>query len=211
LEDLVALQEPITTIELEFRIGILPVDIHVENRQPVNVVMTHQVPTFGQCFTAEQVAPCFHLDVSDLRSDCPPQVVSTGVPFLIVPALDVGVLGKAQMDRKALSALCERASVSAVFMFSIGGFQPMADTHARLFDPDGAAEDPFTGSASGAMGAYAVYYELKQGPSLVAEQGHFVGRPGMGLLEIVGPPHQIESIRLGGAAVKVLEGSVFIA
>jgi trans-2,3-dihydro-3-hydroxyanthranilate isomerase len=202
------LREPITRIEFEFNIGVLPVDIHIENRRPVHVVMTHQVPTFGPCFTVEQVAPCFSLDIGDLRSDCPPQVVSTGAPFLIVPALDVGVLGKVKMDRMALSTLCECAGVSAAFMFSIGGFHPSVDTHARLFDPNGVAEDPFTGSASGAMGAYAVHYGLKPGPSLVAEQGHFVGRPGRGVLEIIGTPQKIETIRLGGAAVKVMEGTL---
>lgn len=211
LENLVSTRGPTITIELEFNIGILPVEIHIQNRKPVNVLMTHQVPAFGQRFTAEHVAPSFHLNVSDLRSDCPPQVVSTGTPFLIVPAVDLDVLGKAHMNRKTLSILCNRAAVSAAFMFTIGGFQPIADTHARLFDPNGVAEDPFTGSASGAMGAYAVHYSLQQGPSMVVEQGHFVGRPGMGKLEIVGPPHQIEAVRLGGAAVKVLEGTIFVA
>jgi trans-2,3-dihydro-3-hydroxyanthranilate isomerase len=211
LESLVPMRKPVTRIELEFNIGVLPVDIHIENQQPMHVVMTHQVPTFGRRFTAEQVAPCFNLDIGDLRPDCPSQIVSTGSPFLIVPALDVSVLGRVEMDRKTLSALCASAGVSAAFMFSIGGFDPSVDTHARLFDPNGAAEDPFTGSASGAMGAYAVHYGLKPGPSLVAEQGHFVGRPGRGYLEIIGTPQKIETVRLGGAAVKVMEGTLSLA
>ena len=211
IENLVSLQEPVTRIELEFNIGVLPVEIHVENSHPVHVVMTHQVPTFGRRFTANQVAPCFNLQVCDLRSDCPPQVVSTGVPFLIVPALDVSVLGKVEMDRKALSALCDSAGVSAAFMFSVGGFHPDTDTHARFFDPNGIAEDPFTGSASGAMGAYAVRHGLKPGPSLVAEQGHYIGRPGKGVLEILGSPNEITTVRLAAKAVKVLDGTLSVA
>lgn len=210
-EGLIPLQEPATRIELEFGIGVLPVEIHVDGGRPVRVVMTQQAPTFGQQFAPRQVAPCFGLVASDLRADCPPQVVGTGVPFLIVPAKDVQVLGRVEMEREALAALCDRAGVSAAFMFSIGGFEPDADTHARLFDPRGTMEDPFTGSASGAMGAYVVHYGLKPGPTLAAEQGQFVGRPGRGMLEILGSPEQIESVRLSGAAVKVLEGAFLIA
>jgi trans-2,3-dihydro-3-hydroxyanthranilate isomerase len=210
-EGLISSQEPITRIELEFNIGILPVDIYVKNKGPVRAVMTQQAPTFGREFTAEEVSPCFNLEVSYLRSDCPPQVVSTGVPFLIVPARDMDVLSKVRMNRDALANLCERAGVSAAFMFSIGGSKPEVDTHARLFDPQSTMEDPFTGSASGAMGAYVVHYGLKPGPTLVAEQGHFVGRPGEGTLEILGSPAKIEAVRLGGAAVKVLEGTFLIA
>lgn len=208
---MIPLQEPVTRITLEFKIGILPVDINVKNGQPVRVVMTQQPPTFGPRFTVEETAPCFGLDVPDLRSDCPSQVVSTGVSFLIVPARDVEVLGKVRMDRNTLAALCEKADVQAAFMFSIGGFDSNADTHARLFDPTGTGEDPFTGSAAGAMGAYVVHYQLKSGPKLVAEQGHFVGRPGQGVLDISGAPDQITSVRLGGAAVKTLEGALIVS
>ena len=210
-ERMIPLQEPVTRITLEFKIGVLPVDIDVQGGQPVQAVMTQQPPTFGLQFTAVETAHCFGLAVSDLRSDCLPQVVSTGVPFLIVPVRDVEVLGKVKMDRDALTQLCEKADVQAAFMFSIGGFDSKADTHARLFSPYGTAEDPFTGSASGAMGAYVVTYELKSAMKLVAEQGHFVGRPGQGILDISGPPGEITSVRLSGSAVRTMEGNLFVS
>ena len=209
-ERLIPLKTPLTRITLEFNIGVLPVEIHIADERPTRMVMTQQTPTFGAQFKAEAVAPCFNLARSDLRDDCPPQVVGTGVPFLIVPARDVDVLKKVKMDREALGALCAQAGVSAAFMFCLGGLAPEADTHARLFDPHGTMEDPFTGSASGAMGSYVVHYGLKPGPRLVAEQGHFVERPGQGVLEIEGGPESITAVRLGGAAVKVMEGTFFI-
>lgn len=209
-EGLIPVEEPKTTINMEFEIGVLPVEILLEGGKPERVVMTQQRPTFGQRFVAEDVAPCLGLRPSELREDCSPQVVGTGVPFLIVPVREVGVLGEIAMDREALAALCDRAGVSAAFVFSIGGLDPESDTHARLFDPRGTMEDPFTGSATGAMGAYVIRHGLKQGPVLVAEQGHFVGRPGRGVLEISVDGGKIDSVRLGGAAVRVLEGTIFV-
>ena len=93
-------------------------------------------------------------------------------------------------------------------MFCLGGFEPESDTHARLLDPFGASEDPFTGSASGAMGAYVFRYGLKNKRMLRAEQGHFVKRPGYATIELVGPPNDIEAVKVGGEAVKVIEGMI---
>ena len=203
------LQEPVTRITLEFKIGVLPVDIEVKNGKPQKVIMTQQPPTFGMTFNAQEVAPCLGLQVEDLLSDCPRQVVRTGLPFLIVPVREVNVLGRIIMDRGALSKLVEKAGVSAAYVFSFGGFKKEADTHARLFDPRGTSEDPYTGSAAGAMGCFVVRYGLKKGPVLLAEQGHFLNRPGEGFVEIQGKSDRIESVRLGGAGVKALEGKFF--
>jgi trans-2,3-dihydro-3-hydroxyanthranilate isomerase len=210
LEKMVPLKEPVTTITLEFNIGVLPVDIHMENGQVTRAVMTQQLPTFGKQFSAEEVAPCFNLAVADLRDDCLPQVVGTGVEFLMVPAKNLDVLGKVKMDRDRLAALLQNVNLNAAFMFSIGGFSHDADTHARLFDPKGTFEDPYTGSAAGAMGSYIVRYGLKKGPILHAEQGNFVGRPGLGILEIKSEGDKILGVRLGGAAVKVMDGWVIL-
>ena len=203
-------QEPTTTIDLEFGIGVLPVDIEIEDARPLRVIMTQRQPTFGPTFAADVVAPCLGLRPQDLRPDCPPQVVGTGVPFLIVPLREVGLLGEVVMHRNDLGALCGQAGVSAAFAFSIGGFDPESDTHARLFDPQGILEDPFTGSATGAMGGYVIHYGLKTGPRLIAEQGDFIGRPGRGILEIRSDDAGIRSVRLGGAAITVLTGELLI-
>src|ERR1035437_5587130 len=192
-EGYISLQEPVTRITLEFKIGVLPVDIEVKNGKPQRVIMTQQPPTFGMTFDAQEVAPCLGLQVGDLRSDCPSQVVSTGVAFLIVPVREVSVLGKVKMDREALAKLVDKAGVSAAYLFSLGGFKEEADTHARLFDPRGTSEDPYTGSAAGAIGCFVIRYGLKKGPVLRAEQGNFVNRPGEGLLEIKNSPDKIES------------------
>ncbi len=67
-------------------------------------------------------------------------------------------------------------------------------------------EDPFTGSATGGMGAYLWRYGLITQPSFVAEQGHWMNRPGSATVEVIGPPESIDTVRVGGNAVTVLEG-----
>jgi trans-2,3-dihydro-3-hydroxyanthranilate isomerase len=199
------------TVSFEFDIGVLPVEVRFDGAgRPEQALMSQPAPTFGAELGAREVAECFNLAAADLRREVPSQVVSTGVPFLVVPAVSLEVLKRVEMDRPRLRKLLQRAGAAGVFMFSLGGFAPEADTHARLLDPDGAMEDPFTGSASGCMGAFIVHHGLKAGPLLRLEQGHLVGRPGYGLLEVVGDSAAISGIKLSGPAVKTTEGTILI-
>jgi trans-2,3-dihydro-3-hydroxyanthranilate isomerase len=197
------------TVKFQFDIGVLPVEVHfAPDGRPQRAVMTQAAPVFSARIPAGEVAPCLGLAEADLLPAPSPQVVGTGVPFLMVPVRDLEVLKKARMDRPRLAALLAGLQVPAAFLFCLQGFDPAADTHARFLDPNGSMEDPFTGSAAGAMGAYLVRYGLKSGPLLHIEQGHLLGRPGQGQLEVRGSGQNIQGIKLGGSAVKTLEGTI---
>jgi trans-2,3-dihydro-3-hydroxyanthranilate isomerase len=74
-EGLVFAREPTTTINIEFEVGVLPVEICANDGTLERVVMTQPRPTFGETFTAGDPASCLGLSPSDLRSDCHPRVV----------------------------------------------------------------------------------------------------------------------------------------
>ena len=119
-EGLVKLAGPVTPLRLELGVGIIPVEIYSrDGKTPDRVVMTQQKPVFGPAFTAAETAPCFSLDVSELLTDPAPQVVSTGVPFLIVPVRDVAALQKVQMQpRRVGCAVCAGGGECGVYVLS---------------------------------------------------------------------------------------------
>ncbi len=209
MEKRILLVEPVTTIHLEFNVGVLPVEIQIEDEQPIMATMTQQLPTFGKQVSTVETAACFGLQPEDLL-DSPVQVVSTGSPFLFVPAASLQVLERLDMNRSRLASLLEEAGVQAAFVFSLEGYNPSVDTHARLMDPQNAGEDPYTGSAAGAMGAYIVHYGLKSKTILQAEQGNLIGRPGLGVVEICQEQGEISAVRVSGPAIKVMEGQILI-
>jgi trans-2,3-dihydro-3-hydroxyanthranilate isomerase len=196
-------------IVFEFNIGKLPVEIFYRNHQPNNIVMTQKTAQFGMKFSPEDIASCFSINHLDILQGLQPQVVSTGVAFIVVPVKNLEILSAIKMDRERLARLCDLAGVNAAYVFTLGGFDPDSDTHARLFDPRGTMEDPYTGSAAGTMGAYIKKYGLIRKSSLHAEQGHIIGRPGMGILEIPEDPENLP-VRLGGEAVRVMDGVFMI-
>ena len=42
----------------------------------------------------------------------------------------------------------------------------------------------------------------------IAEQGHWIHRPGHAIVEIVGPRDNIETVKVGGPAVMILTGQL---
>ena len=61
-------------------------------------------------------------------------------------------------------------------------------------------------SATGGMAAHLWHHGLIDVPRFVAEQGHWMNRPGRADVEVVGPRDAIEAVRVGGGAVVVLRG-----
>lgn len=198
-------------IDFEFNIGILPVEIHWDlNGQPVRAVMTQNTPSFGASVDPRNLIPSLGLHQRDLLESVPVQVVSTGIPFLIVPLTDMASLHNAQMDRLRLRSVLKELQVDAAYLFCPGGIDPETDLQGRLFSPDGKFEDPFTGAAVGAAGAYVVHYGLLSGPEIIVEQGHSVGRPGQGMVEVVQKDNRILSVKVSGSAVRTLDGYIHI-
>ena len=60
------------------------------------------------------------------------------------------------------------------------------------------------------MAAYLWRYGLIETPAFIAEQGHWLGRPGQGWAEVIGPPDDIQTVKVGGPAVAVMQGKLLL-
>jgi trans-2,3-dihydro-3-hydroxyanthranilate isomerase len=60
------------------------------------------------------------------------------------------------------------------------------------------------------MGAYLWRYGLIDQPTFVAEQGHWMHRPGQATVEVIGPRKNITTVKVGGSAVTVLRGELIL-
>ena len=208
-EGRIPLRDGQATFTMELNVGVLPVEIVERSGHVTRVVMTQKKPEFGRTFEHAEVARVFGLAVDDLDARFAPQVVSTGTPQLMVLAQSLDVLKRIHADFYALQEFSRRNHFFSAHVFCLGGFGPGADTHARHYAPEGGiAEDPFTGSASGGMGAYIVHHGILPGPRFHIEQGHLCGRPGEGDVQVVGPRENIETVKVGGPAITVMRGEL---
>ncbi|MEO0557897.1 MAG: PhzF family phenazine biosynthesis protein [Bacteroidota bacterium] len=171
------------------------------------VTMTQRPPQFGRTYAPEAVAPLFGLNASDFLTEGPIQTVSTGTPMLMVPVLSHDALKRASLNVERYRAIHTSGDFFSPHLFCLAGATAVGDTFARHFGvPPDTAEDPFTGSATGCMAAYLWRYGLIKSPAFVAEQGHWMNRPGAAEVEVLGSRDDIRGVRVGGAAVVVLRG-----
>ena len=91
-----------------------------------------------------------------------------------------------------------------------------ATVHCRMFAPGiGVPEDPATGSAAGALGAYLVRYGIVSPEGgvtrIVVEQGLEIERPSSIEVEIsVNEAGEMTEVRVGGKAITIIKGEVSI-
>ena len=198
---------PAQNYTLELPVGVIDVEVRGDDGVSAQVIMSQLAPEFLRQYRPEEVLPLFGLRPDDLLQDAVIQTVSTGTPQLMVPLRNADSLRRVEMNVAAYRALRETGDFFSPHFFILEGATNQGSTFSRhLGVPPDMVEDPFTGSATGGMGAYLWHYGLIAQPSFVAEQGHWMNRPGSATVEVVGPPDAIDTVRVGGTAVTVIEG-----
>lgn len=201
---------------LEVGAGVLPIEVSAGPSGPnvtPNVTMTQMAPQFGETYDPAEIAAVFSLSASDILGT--PQIVSTGTPFCITMLRDKGALRRARLQPDLWRAMnppgTARAGLIEPFLVTLGGETESGDTFSRLLlPPPMPPEDPFTGSATGCMAAYLWHHGLIERPGFVAQQGHWMGRPGQADVEVLGPRAAPTGVRVGGQGVVLMRGELVL-
>ncbi len=151
--------------------------------------MTQRQPEFGEAVTREDAARWLGMPVGDVSDEGPCRMVSTGLPFLIVPLASLDAVRRASLSKEGAKAAAAACGASGVLVFAREGREPGQDLSVRVFvDELGIPEDPATGSAHGCLVAWMLQQRSngtgsrRQAPDgatirLVSGQGHEIGRP----------------------------------
>ena len=198
---------------LEVGAGVMPILIEMTNSGPL-ITMTQAAPEFGNMFDSAQIAEIYGLEAAEIVGK--PQVVSTGTPFCITHLRDKKALKRAKMDYGKLENFravsgTSRADLMEPFLVTLGGETDAGDTFSRLLlAPPSLPEDPFTGSATGCMAAYLWHHGVIDSPKFVAEQGHWMGRPGQAQVEVLGTSNAISGVNVGGQGKVLMSGELHL-
>lgn len=215
-EGRIRVRDGVTTVKMEAGAGVLPVEIHRSKGAVRKVVTVQQKPEFGNEFEdIGLLAEALSVNKKDfdLRR-APPQLVSTGLPWLIVPLRSRKAVEGITVNASAFAKVIRRLpkNVVDVYTTSLDPIDPRATTHSRAFflASGSVVEDPATGSASGCLGAYLVdrrLIDVKRRTAIINEQGFAVNRPSRINVEVGNSSDgAIESVRVGGSVVEVMRG-----
>ena len=211
----VALQERLiekSNLAMDFSLELNdgPVKVSVENSTDGQLIrMFQRKPEFLDLHEPARVLSIFNLNESDLLPRANIQTVSTGTPQLMVPLASLEALKKVSMRVDVYKAYREKMHFFSPHFFCLGGVTQNGTTFARhLGVPPDTMEDAFTGSATGGMAAYLWKYGYLKQSRFIAEQGHWMGRPGEAFVEVFGSPDNIEGVAVAGQAVTVIRGEL---
>jgi trans-2,3-dihydro-3-hydroxyanthranilate isomerase len=199
-------------------IGPTPVDIDWAGDRPAFVWMTQQRPAFGNVVADLEGAPrAVGVDPGAIRATgLPVQEVSCGVPFVFIPVATRTAVDAAVPDLRAFNGLCAACGVDdhAMFVFSREPGGDEATVYSRMFAPGlGVFEDAATGSASGPLGCYLVRHGVVsagRAGKILSLQGVKMGRPSRVHISIGLDGGSITRVQVGGEAVLVGEGELFL-
>lgn len=168
--------------------------------------MRQLAPKFGpEVEDLVELARALGLAAGDLAltEGLTPQIVSTGLHQLIVPARDPAAVERAWPDLRTLLEVLVGAGADGCYLFAL---RPDGTALARFFAPGvGVAEDAATGSAAGPLGAYLAERGALSSGRLTIHQGESIGRPSM-LVVDVERENESWAVHVGGGVFVVGEG-----
>lgn len=138
--------------------------------------------------------------------EMPVEIISTGLPDIIMPVGSVEDLNHLRPDMAALSDLSREFEVTGVHAFAIA--KDGYTAHVRNFGPlYGIPEESATGTANGAL----THYLHRRGIISAPTQCHFLQGEAMGRPSVVATAlDNDDSIRVGGQSRIIAIGDLLI-
>jgi trans-2,3-dihydro-3-hydroxyanthranilate isomerase len=139
--------------------------------------------------------------------------LSAGNTFAYVPVTSLEAIAKARIDAAHWATTFPATEVDGVYLYTRECVHKDSAFHARMFAPQlGVPEDPATGAA--AVGFAGVVHEFDGLPDgvhrQVVEQGLEMGRPSAIMLTLIVGGGKLDTVRIGGNAVRVAEASMSV-
>lgn len=189
-------------LQLHTRAGTVKVTTRIERGRPLATLTSvpPHVSPVSESDLAEALA-ALRWSPTDLDPLLPPRVAYAGAHHLVLAAQTRARLADLDYDFPRLQALCQRCDWTTVHL--VHRAAPDLFDARDPFPAGGVYEDPATGAAAAALGAYLPSVNALQPPAhLTVRQGHDMGRPSTLLVDI--PASLDHGISVTGAAVSLL-------
>lgn len=196
----------------ECGIGIVPVEVIPSESGGTLLCMTQGAPTYREAgLSPGTVAKMLGCAESDL-ADRPFEIVSTGVPWLIVELSRFEAISALNPDQGLIAHECRTLRAAGLTVFAERGSADPVRIRVRTFAPgEGVAEDPVCGSGNGSVAAFIARHKHPTDVSLsyIAEQGVEIGRDGCVHASWERDGDALR-IRIGGEAAVAASGQLYI-
>lgn len=197
-------------VRLRLNVGTIEVQFRAPTPGEPGVYgeMRQRDAEFGTRPDAAAIAAACGLDVTDLHATLPPQVVSTGLPFCIVPLASLDALRRLRVNPDLL-----QAALGGTGAKLLSAITPAADAGVwRVRMPFNGSDDPATGSAAGCAISYLVMQgAVASGAPITIDQGSEVNRPSRLYVRASYYDNAVTNVFVAGRTIPVASGRFLLA
>jgi trans-2,3-dihydro-3-hydroxyanthranilate isomerase len=219
-EGTIAVTPPSTTVHMSCGAGVLPLVLHSSSSSWSSsscssvavdrIELTAGTPDVGPPIPAAAAVAGLGLTDADLLPGRAMRVCSTGLPQAFLCVDDAAVLRRVTVNPALLESAAVAGEWETISVFALDGVAARARVFARGL---GWGEDPATGSAGSALGAWLVAEGLV-GPDGIStydiEQGVEMGRPSLLSGTVVAVGGRAIECRIAGQVAPVASGSITV-
>jgi trans-2,3-dihydro-3-hydroxyanthranilate isomerase len=213
LHELSANRSNVSQFVFEEGVGPVVVNVRAEGALCLaELQVTKPVEVQPSVLDVGQLAALLSLAAADIAPGAPaPCAASCGVPFLLVPLVDVAALGRARLDLARWTSVLQGTWASNVYLY-VRPDQRNGHVRVRMFSPAlGVAEDPATGSAAASFAGFMATLEPDRGEQQwTIMQGVEMGRPSTLHARVARQSDGHTVVFVGGHAVRVSEGTLWL-
>lgn len=138
-----------------------------------SVTMNQGVPIFVNTIPVnnyDEIMKSLNLTLNDIDNNFPLEVISTGLPYLLIPLSNS--IEKGRIVNSNFEQLLSRFNAKFVYLFETKTLE------CRTWDNFGLVEDVATGSAAGPLCAFLIKHKIKkENEKIYISQGKYVNRP----------------------------------
>jgi trans-2,3-dihydro-3-hydroxyanthranilate isomerase len=203
-------------LRFEEKAGLVEVDLKRDGNEVLSAAIRAPKPlAIGNAIPEQTVARCIAIEPEEIRlAKHGPNIASVGLSFVVAELADLAALGRARPNLAYFQdAVCPTAEGNhdfSLFVYVRSPEKPWT-IRARMFAPlDNVPEDPATGSASAALGAYLVSLEqdANMNVSLTIEQGVEMRRRSVIGIDVVKKNGIVTDVTISGSCTPVMRGEI---
>lgn len=188
------------TYTQETKAGILSVTVN----EDASILMEQSVPKFLGEVPKKEIAASLGILENDIVDSLPIELVSTGLPDLIVPVKSLEILNNLKPNFEEITNLSKKYECVGYHVFTTETLYNNT-AHTRNFSPlFEINEESATGTANGALASYLFKNNaVKDVTNLTFEQGYCMNSPSEIKASLIIENNSIKSVLVGGTAMNL--------
>ena len=188
------------TYSFESKVGVLEITI-----DEGKIFMEQSQPQYSELIEKKELAACFDIDY--ITDQYPIQIVSTGLPDMIVPIKDEKMLTALTPNFEEITKISRKYDAIGIHAFVLQGDRIICRNFAPLYD---IPEESATGTANCALVSYLYRHEIKRREEYTIEQGYSLNLPSEITVRITCDNNEISRIFVGGYGCLVEEKEIIL-